>query len=100
MLVLGRKLGQTILIGPDIQVTVLEVDGNEVKLGIEAPRSVSILRLEIVEQVKAENRRACQTHLPDVARRIAGLGRVSQVGQSSLQPGPNPGLSREPHKTS
>ena len=87
MLVLGRKLGQTILIGPDIQVTVLEMDGNEVKLGIEAPRSVSILRLEIIEQVKAENRRASQAQFPDAARRIAALRMVSQVGQSASRQG-------------
>ncbi len=88
MLVLGRKLGQTILVGPDIQVTVLEVDGNEVKLGIEAPRTVAILRLEIVEQVKAENRRASQAQFADAAKKVASLGKVSQVGQSSSRQGP------------
>ena len=48
MLVLSRKQSQQILIGSDISITVVKIEGNHVRLGIEAPRSVSILREELV----------------------------------------------------
>ena len=47
MLVLTRKLNETIRIGPDIRVTVLAVKGGKVQLGLEAPREVPILRAEL-----------------------------------------------------
>jgi len=47
MLVLSRKSGEQILIGDDIEVVVLEIDGNHVKLGFTAPRYVPIVRAEI-----------------------------------------------------
>jgi carbon storage regulator len=47
MLVLSRKLGEQIVIGKDIRVTVVQIDGNRVRLGIEAPDHVRILRKEI-----------------------------------------------------
>jgi carbon storage regulator len=49
MLVLSRKLGETIIIGDNIQVRVLAINGNQVRLGFEAPRSVSIQRQELLE---------------------------------------------------
>jgi carbon storage regulator len=48
MLVLSRKLSQQILIGPDIAITVVKIEGNHVRLGIEAPPDISILREELV----------------------------------------------------
>ncbi len=75
MLVLGRKLNQTILIGQDIVVTVLGLEGNEVKLGIEAPHNVAILRQEIVQDVTKENRRAAHVSSPAALRRLAALAR-------------------------
>jgi len=55
VLILTRKPGESILIGDDIWVTVLDVDGERVKLGIEAPRTVAVLRQELLEQVKESN---------------------------------------------
>lgn len=48
MLVLGRKLTQQVLIGPDISITVVKIDRNHVRLGITAPAGVAILRQELV----------------------------------------------------
>lgn len=48
MLVLSRKLGEKIVIGEDIVVTVVKIDHNQIRLGIEAPRSVSVVREEII----------------------------------------------------
>ncbi len=58
MLVLSRKIGQTIRIGDDVRVRVLGVSGNQVSLGLEAPDDVRILREEIVCAVESQNQRA------------------------------------------
>jgi len=49
MLVLSRKPLQSIMIGPDIRITIVKVERNQVRIGIEAPRDVTILRDELVE---------------------------------------------------
>lgn len=58
MLILGRKAGDTILIGDGIRVVVLACDRKGVRLGIEAPSDVTILRGEIVTDIADENKRA------------------------------------------
>ena len=58
MLILGRKVGDSILIGDGIRVVVIAADRGSVKLGIEAPSNVTILREEIVTDISAENKRA------------------------------------------
>lgn len=54
MLVLTRKIGQSIMIGPDTEVVVLEVRGEQVRIGIRAPRTVSVHRKEIYDQIMTE----------------------------------------------
>jgi carbon storage regulator len=58
VLVVSRRPGQSILIGRDIEVFVLEVDGLQVRVGINAPRVIRVLRRELLTQVETENRRA------------------------------------------
>jgi carbon storage regulator len=58
MLILGRKAGDAILIGDGVRIVVLACDRRGVRLGIEAPTEVTILRAEIVSDVAAENQRA------------------------------------------
>ncbi len=55
MLVLTRKSGESINVGDEITVTVLEVRGNHVRLGIQAPRGIIIHRKELYEKIKSEN---------------------------------------------
>lgn len=55
MLVLARKRGQSIMIGESVRIIVLDVQGDQVRLGIEAPQELSVHRLEIYEQIRAEN---------------------------------------------
>lgn len=55
MLALSRKTGESIIIDNDIEVTILEIKGDQVKLGIKAPKSVPIYRKEIFAQIKEEN---------------------------------------------
>lgn len=58
MLVLTRKEQETILIGNDIQVTVMEVKDGQVRLGIKAPKDVTIYRKELYEAIQKENKEA------------------------------------------
>ncbi len=55
MLVLSRKPLQSIMIGPDIRITVVKVERNQVRIGIEAPRDVTILRDELIETTHADS---------------------------------------------
>jgi len=52
MLVLTRRLGESITIGENIRLVVVDIDGNQVKLGIEAPREIEIYREELYEKIK------------------------------------------------
>lgn len=55
MLVLTRKVGEKLLIGEDIVVSVIEVNRGNIRIGIEAPSHVSILRFEVYERIREEN---------------------------------------------
>ncbi len=58
MLVLNRKKGEAIIIGSNIEIYVLEVQGDNIKIGIEAPREVSVYRKEIYQEIVEANRQA------------------------------------------
>jgi carbon storage regulator len=61
MLVLSRKLNQSIMIGDDVRIIVVSVERDQVKLGIEAPRDVSVHRSEVYEEIQRLNRAAAQS---------------------------------------
>jgi carbon storage regulator len=61
MLVIARKIGQKVLIGDDIEITVSSIRGDQVRLAINAPRSVSIYRKEAIEQVERGNAAAIES---------------------------------------
>jgi len=58
MLVISRKIDEKIKIGEDIEIVVIGFDKNQVKLGIKAPKHITILRSELIEQIKKENKKA------------------------------------------
>ncbi len=66
MLVLTRKVNQSIMIGDEIEVVVLEVRGEQVRLGIKAPRNVTVHRREIYEAIQKENLMSAQAQPEDV----------------------------------
>jgi len=55
MLILTRRVGETLMIGDEVTVTVLGVKGNQVRIGVNAPRDVSVHREEIYDRIKREN---------------------------------------------
>jgi carbon storage regulator len=68
VLVLTRKLGESIVIGNHIRVTVLDMQGKQIRLGIEAPTEVSVHRGEVYERIEAENRLAADTVHADLRK--------------------------------
>ena len=58
MLALARKVKESIMLGNDIEITLLEIKGDQVKIGISAPKSVPIYRKEIYLQIQEENKQA------------------------------------------
>jgi carbon storage regulator len=65
MLVLTRRLGESITIGENVRVVIVDIDGNQVKLGIEAPREISIYREELYQKILKENLEAASIGLED-----------------------------------
>jgi len=72
MLVLSRQRDETIMIGDDIEVTVVDIRGDKVRLGITAPREVSVHRKEVYDAIRRENRAAAQVKPED----LSGLGKM------------------------
>ncbi len=64
MLVLSRKSNESIMIGDDIEVRVIEITGKSIKLGIEAPKDVVVHRKEVYEAIKDENIQAVRKETP------------------------------------
>lgn len=87
MLVLTRRAGESIVIGDDVRVVVLDVRGETVRLGIEAPRSVQVHRAEIYAAVQAANAAA---NAPG-----ADLGSLTGHLAALARPGPRPGPARD-----
>ena len=58
MLILSRKINEKILIGDDVVLTIIDTRGDQIKIGIEAPKSVKILRHEVFEAIQSENKAA------------------------------------------
>ena len=61
MLILSRKVNEKIMIGDDIAVTIVEVRGDQVRIGVNAPRTVKVFRQEVFDAIKAENLAAAES---------------------------------------
>ena len=72
MLVLSRKKNESIIIGDNIEVVIVDVKGEQVKVGIKAPRNVTVHRAEVYEEIQRENEKAAKAS----KEKIAGLGNL------------------------
>ena len=68
MLILSRKVNEKIMIGDDISITILEIRGDQVRIGVNAPKQVKVFRQEIFDAIMAENKAALESksQLPDL----------------------------------
>ncbi|MBM3998971.1 MAG: carbon storage regulator CsrA [Planctomycetes bacterium] len=67
MLVLSRHRDESIMIGDDVVVTIVDIRGDKVRLGIQAPQDIPVHRREVYDAIQRENRRASQLQQEDVA---------------------------------
>ena len=70
MLALTRKKGESLVINNNIEVTILEIRGDQIKLGISAPRDVSIYRKEVYLQIQEENKAALETNNAEALKNL------------------------------
>ncbi len=76
MLVLARRLNESIMIGDEIEIVVIDIKGDQVKLGIKAPRKITVHRKEIYQEIKQENIAAMGSEFdPDKLRDLSELFR-------------------------
>jgi carbon storage regulator len=61
MLILSRKLNEKIMIGEDISVSIIEIRGDQVRLGVDAPKTVKVFRREVFDAIMAENKAAAES---------------------------------------
>ena len=78
MLILSRKTNEKIMIGDDISVSIIEIRGDQVRIGVDAPKTVKVFRQEVFDAIKAENKAAAQSAavLPvmELGKRNEGMG--------------------------
>ena len=86
MLVLSRQRDETIMIGDDIEVTVVDIRGDKVRLGINAPKEISVHRKEVYDAIRRENRAAAQVKPED----LSGLGKINPKAAQQPQQPPQP----------
>jgi carbon storage regulator len=103
MLVLSRQRDETIMIGDDIEITVVDIRGDKVRLGINAPSRIAVHRKEVYDAIRQENVRAAQVARTDIAGiRLPGAlpaagapATVGQAGEAGVVPVISPGPLRD-----
>jgi carbon storage regulator len=61
MLILSRKINEKIMIGDDISVSIIEIRGDQVRIGVDAPKAVKVFRREVFDAIMAENKAAAES---------------------------------------
>ena len=87
MLVLSRQRDETIMIGDDIEITVVDIRGDKVRLGITAPKSIAVHRKEVYEAIKRENRQAAQLKTDDLKDISSAPGPAPSAKEGPGSPG-------------
>jgi carbon storage regulator len=83
VLILTRRVGESIVVGDDITITVFEVRGDAVRIGIDAPRSVQVHRQEVYEELKRANLAASATSDDAIESLRGALGAVKEPNEST-----------------
>ena len=65
MLALTRKMGESLIVNNNIEITVLEIRGDQIKIGVSAPKDVPIYRKEVYLQIQEENKAALESGIPE-----------------------------------
>lgn len=78
MLILTRKIGEKIIIGDDVVLSVVEINKGVVKLGIEAPKDVAILRQEVYDRVREENIASAKGSVSDLFQAVDIMKKVAE----------------------
>lgn len=86
MLVLSRQRDETIMIGDDVEITIVDIRGDKVRLGINAPRHIQVHRKEVYDAIKRENQQAANLTPQDVSDVVDKNGGPSAV--QNPKPGP------------
>jgi carbon storage regulator len=87
MLILARRINETIVIGDDIRVSVIDIKGDQVKLGIQAPRHVKVYRQEVYEAIQEENRQAARSAAArTAAQTLPSLTRPPSENRTEQEP--------------
>jgi carbon storage regulator len=79
MLVLSRQRDETIMIGDDIEITIVDIRGDKVRLGITAPATVPVHRKEVYDAIQRENREASRVKMEDLGSLPKNVGRPGSV---------------------
>jgi carbon storage regulator len=90
LLILTRRVGESIVVGDDIVLTVFEVRGDAVRIGIEAPRSVKVNRKEIYEEIQRSNAQAVSSSDDAVDALRGALGAAAEEPAATPPPAANP----------
>ena len=85
MLVLSRQRDETIMIGDEIEITVVDIRGDKVRLGINAPRQVDVHRKEVYEAIKRENADASRVQIDDLTAANRNLRRQGKTPRPQKQ---------------
>ena len=98
MLVLSRQRDETIMIGDEVEITVVDIRGDKVRLGINAPRHIQVHRKEVYEAIKRENQQAAGLSPQDVAPGIEpGAAREAQPADENEKSQESSDLRRSKH---
>lgn len=89
MLVLTRQVGEKLVIGNEVVIEVLSVNGESVRLGITAPRETSVHRFEVFEEIQAANRAAASPPVAAPRAAVEGLAARLRTGEKAEKPGKN-----------
>lgn len=79
MLILTRQLNDKILINDEIEISVLQIDGDKIKIGIEAPKKYKIIRKELIEEVKNENLEASKASADDINKLKFMINKTKEI---------------------